>query len=183
MMASDKRQRIETRIVCEGEDDAWIDALAKKHSKNIPPEPPPPPPRPPLPGWNAAVARMYEFEDTKPLAAMLASAAEPPPHWVCNQLAHLLDPKGGYSVGPDRLVYTRSGRTKAKIKSQSDRFAAGQAVLDGQKEGLNYKDAVKRAAGKKAERKKGYDFSYEKKAVAEVKRLPPHLRPGVRKTP
>jgi hypothetical protein len=166
MMGSDKRQRIETRIDCEGEDDAWIDALAKKHSSQIPPPPPPPLPKPPLPGWDAAVARMYESEDTKPLAAMVHSP-ELMPDWVRNQLAHLLNPKGGYSVGPDRLVFTRSGRTKAKIASQADRFFAGEAVQGGMKEALKYKDAVKRAAGKKAERKKGYSFRYEEKASAD----------------
>jgi hypothetical protein len=41
----------------------------------------------------------------------------------------------------------------------------------------------RKAAGKKANKKGGYDFSYEEKAYRAVKMLPPQLRPGVRKSP
>lgn len=156
-MGSDKR--IETRTDCEGASDDWIDALAKKHSSQIPPETPSPPPSPPLPGWDAAVARMYEFEDLKPLAAMLASAE--PPHWVRNQLAHLLDHKGGYSVGPDRLKFVRTKRTRRAIKTNNDKIEVGTAIMNDIERDESPIEAIGRAAREKEEKSEDYQYSYE----------------------
>jgi transcriptional regulator with XRE-family HTH domain len=165
------------KLVSRGlDDDPMVNALVEKHSRRLIPEvlrePEAPDP------WLEAVERMYEFEDVKPLAALVHSS-EPMPHWVRNQLAHLLDNSARYSVGEDRLAFFRTDRMRGKIDSQKTNFRIGQAVLEEMDAGKSYTAAVKAVMEK--EGRNQTEGRSVKQAVANVKKLPPSLRPGARK--
>jgi hypothetical protein len=129
--------------------------------------------------WRRAFGEMFENRDVKPLAALLATT-NPIPTWARNQLAGLLDPQGGYAAPTaDRLAFERSNATRGKIASQKTRFRIGQAVLDAMATGMTYSKAVKEVM--KNERRDKTEGRFVKQAVAEVRSLPPHLRPGARK--
>jgi hypothetical protein len=134
-----------------------------------------PPKTPDKDHWRDAYAALLEKEDVESLAAMLAGTA-PIPRWIRAGLAHLLDPKRAYSVGPDRLVFTRTQATRHAIKTNKKKIEVGMTILDAMERGESYVDAIGEAAGDKDTHQ-----SYEKKAYALAKRLPHHLRARVRK--
>jgi hypothetical protein len=129
--------------------------------------------------WRRAFGEMFENRDVKPLAALLATT-NPIPTWARNQLAGLLDPQGGYAAPTaDRLEFVRTDATRGKIASQKTRFRIGAAVLAEMETGKSYTAAVKAVMEK--ERRAQTEGRSVKQAVAEVRSLPPHLRPSARK--
>jgi hypothetical protein len=129
--------------------------------------------------WRGAYGQMLENEDVKPLAALLATTV-PIPNWLRVELAGLLNGQGGYGTpGEDRLEFVRTDAMRGKIATQKTRFRIGMAVLDAMAAGKSYTDAVK--AVMKNERRDQTEGRSVKQAVAEIKRLPPVLRPGARK--